>query len=130
MIFVDTSALYALLDADEARHVQAASKWTDVVEQRPSLLTTNYVVLETTSIVQSRLGFQATRRLYNDLLPPIAVHFVDAALHDAAVDLLLAENQRRVSLVDCVSFLFMRRNSMKRAFAFDRDFERFGFELC
>lgn len=129
MIFVDTSALYALLDADEARHTLASSKWTDVVEQRPPLLTTNYIVLETTSIVQSRLGLDATRRLHNDLLPPLTVHFVDAALHDAAVDLLLAENQRRISLVDCASFLFMRRNSIKRAFAFDRDFERFGFEV-
>ena len=54
--------------------------------------------------------------------------FVDEDLHRAAVTALLAGVRRRVSLVDWVSFELMRRRRIERAFAFDRDFERQGFE--
>jgi predicted nucleic acid-binding protein len=34
-----------------------------------------------------------------------------------------------LSLIDCSSFVFMRRSGIRRAFSFDRDFKHSGFEL-
>ena len=45
-VFVDTSALYAVLDADDAEHGRAGSTWVELVEGRHRLQTTNYVVSE------------------------------------------------------------------------------------
>ena len=52
---------------------------------------------------------------------------VDAALHRAGSDALLAAGRRDVSLVDCVSFAAMRREGIADAFAIDRHFAEQGF---
>ena len=78
--------------------------------------------------MQARFGVSAVRRLHEELLPPIAVHFIDRALHDAAINLLFSEPRRHLSFVDCSSFAFMRHAGIRRAFAFDDDFKRMGFE--
>ena len=41
--------------------------------------------------------------------------------------LLEKRNRSGLSLVDCSSFVIMRKYSMTEAFAFDSDFEREGF---
>src|SRR5204863_9249327 len=92
------------------------------------LLSHNYVVLESAALVQRRLGPEAVRVLFHDLLPVMAVAYVDESLHRAAVGAFLAIAQRKVSLVDSVSFELMRNAGITRAFAFDRDFHEQGFE--
>jgi predicted nucleic acid-binding protein len=57
------------------------------------------------------------------------VVWVDAALHEAGLDLLLERRKRRLSLVDAVSFVTMRQKSLVEAFAFDPHFEQEGFSL-
>lgn len=48
------------------------------------------------------------------------------------IQIQLTEEQqrkkRKLSLVDCVSFLTMRRRGIDEAFAYDPDFEDEGFE--
>jgi predicted nucleic acid-binding protein len=61
--------------------------------------------------------------------PLIEVVWVDEALHDAGLDLLLERRQRLLSLVDAVSFVTMQRTSVAEAFAFDPHFEQEGFSL-
>lgn len=129
MIFVDTTAFYALLDDQDESHDAAAALWAALAQRRESLHTTNYVVVETTSLLQARLGVKPARVFHDDLLAVIQVHMVDSSLHEAAVDLLFSESRRHLSLIDCSSFVFMRRSGIRRAFSFDRDFKHFGFEL-
>ncbi len=124
---VDTSALYDLLDTEASRHVEAAGVFRGMLERDDSLVTHNYVIVETTALVQRRLGIDATRALMGDVLPVIDVHWVDDGTHRAAVAALLAARHRSVSLVDWVSFELMRALRIDRAFAFDADFRRQGF---
>lgn len=123
--FVDTSALYALLDRDDRNHAAAAGAFPSLLEE--GLLTHSYVVVETSALVHRRLGPAATRALMEDLLSPLELVFVDADVHRAAVSAFLAAVRRRVSLVDWVSFELMRRLGIDRAFAFDADFQVQGF---
>lgn len=128
MTFVDTSALYALLDRGDASHSEAARVWRLLLERDESLVTTNYVVVECAALVQRRLGMEAVRALVDDVLPVIRVVWVDSQLHDAACTAMLAAGKPHVSLVDWTSFEFMRRQGARRAFAFDDDFWALGFE--
>ncbi len=127
--FIDTSALYALLDRDDEKHAEARSLWAQLLEAQPPLLTHNYVLVESFALVQRRLGLEAARSLQQDIVPILDVVWVDEKLHQAAVEGLLAAGSRTVSLVDRVSFALMRRQRLQTAFAFDEDFTREGFQL-
>jgi predicted nucleic acid-binding protein len=127
--FVDTSALLAILDADEDRHADAATTWQRLVEDDEPLLTTSYVLVETFAVAQRRLGIDAVRVLARDVVPLLEVEWVTGDTHSAAVAALLVANRRGLSLVDCVSFDAMRRRGLTRAFAFDQHFREQGFEL-
>jgi predicted nucleic acid-binding protein len=57
------------------------------------------------------------------------VEWVDEGLHAAAVHELETSVGRRVSLVDHVSFLVMRRHAIRTAFAYGPHFRDAGFRL-
>jgi predicted nucleic acid-binding protein len=128
-VFVDTSALYALLDRDDQNHAMAAAIWLDLIDRGASLVCTNYVLVEAFALVQHRLGMDAARTLENDVLAIVDVQWVTEASHQAGVAALLTAASQRLSLVDCVSFGTMRSLGIQTAFAFDRHFEEQGFAL-
>jgi len=128
--FVDTSALFALLDEDDANHASAAG-WLAGPGSDPNeiLVTHSYVVVESAALAHRRLGHQAARILFDAFLPAMTVCFVDEHLHRTAAATYLAAAGRRVSFVDSVSFEMMRGEQLDRAFAFDADFSTEGFSL-
>jgi predicted nucleic acid-binding protein len=130
MLFVDTSALYALLDEDDENH-PAAAEWLSGPGAEPSeiLSSHNYVLAETAALVHRRLGPSAVRVLFDAFVPALSVFFVDEVLHGRAVAAYLAALRRGVSYVDCVSFELVRDRGLDRAFAFDRDFVTAGIAL-
>jgi len=128
-VFVDTSALYAVMDADDEVHSQARTAWRELIQTGVPLVTSNYVCVETTALVQARLGMGAARALFNDVLPVVTIVAIDEAHHANAVATLLGVNRRNLSLVDCSSFAIMRHRGIAAAFAFDRHFAQQGFRL-
>lgn len=127
-VFIDTSALLAVLDADDEHHDEAVRVWHALAEVEAPLVTSSYVIVEAVAVAQNRLGIAAVRTLTGDIVPLLDVVFVDAATHGAAVSALLAAGRRHLSLVDCASFELMRQLTVRRAFAYDRHFEEQGFE--
>ena len=117
-VVVDTSALFALLDRRDAHHVAALAFWTDPDDE--DLVTHAYVVIESVTLVRSRLGAAAVVALVDDLLPAIRVEMVDRPMHEAS----LADLRRiggGTSLVDRVTLTFAARHGIGRAFAYDAD---------
>lgn len=129
MIFVDSSALVAYLDGDEERHAIARAALQSVLRTGENMLTTNYVVLETSALLQRRLGMDAARALHEVLVPLLVVEWIGPSVHDSATAAYLAANRRGLSLVDCVSFEVMRSRGLTRALALDEDFRAQGFEV-
>jgi predicted nucleic acid-binding protein len=127
-VFVDTSALLAVLDGDDESHARADVAWRKLLASEEPLATTNYVLVETFALLQSRLGLDAVRALEQDVVPALRVIWVQPELHAAAATALLTAGRRRLSLVDCVSFEAMRRAGIRRAFVFDRHFAEQGFD--
>jgi len=127
-VFVDTSAFFAVLDADDENHDAARQMWEDLLTQEVVLVCSNYVLVETLALVQRRLGIPAVRVFQEDIMPVLNVEWVDESLHQVGIASVLAAARRRLSLVDCVSFEIMRRLGIKTAFVFDHHFEEQGFE--
>ncbi len=126
-IFVDTSALYAVLDADDQNHQPAKQTWMDLITREADLVSTNYVLLETFALVQHRLGMDAARTLQEDVVPMLRIEWVTEAHHGSGVMALLTASSRKLGLVDCIGFEIMRRQGIKIVFAFDRHFLQQGF---
>lgn len=131
-VFIDTSALYAVLDRDDSVHDDAARRWQQLVDQRldctvPAVRTHSGVLIEATALVQHRLGLDTVRTLLHDLLGIVEVEWVDARLHERASTALLAAGKRSISLVDWTSFELMRARDIEVFFAFDDDFTAQGF---
>ena len=97
-IFVDTSALYAVLDADDEAHGSAFAAWNRLLDglqtEELAAVTHGAVVVEATALVQRRLGMPAVRALLHELVPVLEVRWVDAALHGLAASALLAAGRR------------------------------------
>jgi len=127
-VFVDTSALYAVLDADDQYHAQAREAWADLLTNQTSLVCTNYVLVETFALTQGRLGMEAVRTFQEDIVPVLQATWVDKPRHERAVSAVLAADRRQLSLVDCASFNAMRELGIKTAFAFDDHFAEQGFD--
>jgi len=127
-IFIDTSAIYALLDRDDIEHKKAKKIWIDLLHSENILITSNYVLIESFALIQNRLGLEAARGFQEDIIPLANIEWVNAETHKSGVSALLAASKRKLSLVDCVSFEVMRNLGIKTIFAFDPHFSEQGFQ--
>jgi len=128
-VFVDSSAMMSLLDPRQEMHGQARAAWVSLLHDEFELITSNYVVVETCSLIQRRSGVAAVLTFTTELLPALRVVWVDPETHTTGLVSLLAAAQRDLALVDCTSFEVMRREGVRHAFAFDRHFQDRGMVL-
>ena len=128
MILVDTSAFYALMDGEDAYHVRAVEWWEKEQLCEGYLGTTNYIVLETMTLLQARLGMPAVRTFRDAVLPVMRQEWIDEETHGRSVSAFTGGERRGPSLVDFSSFETMRRLGVRSAFTFDRHFRQYGFE--
>jgi predicted nucleic acid-binding protein len=125
--FVDTSFFIALLTKEDQFHAKADQAWKSLVEADALLVCNNYTLLETFSLIQRRLGLEAVGEFQRDVVPLLAVEWVDENVHEAGLAAVLTAKRRNLSLVDCISFEVMRRKGVKNAHVFDKHFQEHGF---
>ena len=53
--FVDTAALIAVLNRNDQFHNLADLQWKKLLHSKQNLMTTNYIMVETISLIQNRL---------------------------------------------------------------------------
>ena len=126
MIFLDTSAIYALADKADPNSITAYSRFEEVLKSGEIFILTNYILLESAALLQARLGLHSAILFLKDA-KSFEVEWVDLDLHEEAEKELERIGKRGISLVDCTSFIVMRRRGVQRAFAFDPDFKDQGF---
>lgn len=127
-VFIDTSAFLSVLDAGEATHKKAVEVWERLINIQATIVCTNYILVETFSLLQRRAGMKIVKRFSENVLPMVVVEWVDEALHKSAEDSFLTTSRKGLSFVDCVSFKVMRKLGIRNAFAFDKHFAEQGFK--
>lgn len=130
-VLLDTSAFYALLDAEQRFHEDAKRTWDQLLAsartgQRP-LLTHHAIIMESTALIARRLGMEAVREFHHGLLPVAEVVWINEKLHARATAAMFAAGRRDVSFVDWLSFEVMRDRRIRHAFTYDADFRKQGF---
>jgi len=129
VVFVDTSALYALMSQRDLNHKRAMAQWKQWVKSPVGFATSNYVIVEASSLIQNRLGMQALKEFNAVTLPLMDVYWISEEMHRRAIQILLNVNRRQLSLVDCSSFAVMNELGLNNAFAFDQHFAEQGFTV-
>ncbi len=125
-LFVDTSGILALIDRDDPAHdrvVAAFARGRDL-----PLVTHTYVVIETLAVARRRFGPLVAADIIDRVIPALEVTPVDAELHATAMRDNRAAIESSVSVVDRVSFAFMRREGIGSTIALGADFRTAGFE--
>jgi predicted nucleic acid-binding protein len=128
-VFVDTSALIALVVANDDAHGSAVRVFSRLESQQSVLVTSSYALVETYALLGRRHGNRVIARFREELQPLFDVVWVDRELHERGLDRLLGREIRGLSLVDAVSFVIMEGERIEEAFAYDRHFEQAGFSL-
>ncbi len=128
-VFIDTSAIYAALVADDRVHQAARSALAGLRKQRARLVSSSFVVQETIALLQARIGVKAVRAFHEAFLPLLEVVWITEKHYRLAMTSLLAASARDKSLADWSSIEIMRDQGIRRVVAFDRHFVGQGFEV-
>ena len=128
-VFGDTSALYPLLVNTETAHESVRAAFARLLATAQPIWITSFVLVETMALLQHRIGLDAARDFDEEIVPSLSVYWVDDDLYRRGTDRLWKEDRRQLSLVDCVSFEFMKLKGVTIAFAIDPHFREAGFKL-
>lgn len=125
MIFVDTGAWFASVVPSDPDHV-AAARWLS--QNGEPLLTTDYVVDETLTLLQRRGEIARARRLGEQLFDNklASVSYVTEADIIHAWQVFRQFTDKKWSFTDCTSKVVIEKLNLTYAFAFDRHFRQFG----
>jgi uncharacterized protein len=130
-VFIDTSALYAIFAASDGKHRDAVAIFRNLSRERATLVTTDLVLIESYVLVHARTGRTGLLRFRDAVGNSAWLETILATReHDArAWSLLEQRTDQEYSYVDATSFVVMRALGIERAFTFDEDFRREGFEV-
>lgn len=120
----DSSAILALLDADDADHSRAVAIARRIAaEGRPSLVT-NYIEVEAHALLLRKLGRLMARNWLLTAALPVARVLPEE--EERARALLATRSDKDWSLCDAISFTVIEAREISTAFTFDRHFVQFG----
>lgn len=128
-IFLDSSALYSLVDRSDAAHARVLKVYQN---ERNSFVTHSAVLMESFSLIAKRLhrraaceAVGAARASYR-----VRVVHVDEILLTAAWTRALRYADKEWDWIDCASFELMESRGIRRALTLDRHFTQAGFDLA
>jgi predicted nucleic acid-binding protein len=127
-IFVDTSGWYALVDDDDEDHLAVAG-WFN--KNTFPLVTTNYTFSETITLINNRLGHEKAVAFGSRLMESrsISLHRATDEEEKEAWAYFVKHGDKKYSFTDCVSFIVMKKSSVREALSLDKHFRQSGFQV-
>ena len=125
MIFVDTGGWFAYLIPTDLDHATAAA-W--MIANRTPLLTTDYVIDETLTLLRSR-GQNRIAVDFGTLVfagQMATIHYLTSAEIAAAWNVFHRYADKYWSFTDCTCKVIMESFAITSAFSFDQHFRQFG----
>ena len=129
-VLLDTVGLVAIWDEDDQWHLNALTAYRQMLArwQSTSFITTTFVLLECGNSALRRPYRNAVERLRQDLEMSGRLIIPTESDWQNAWDAYLQCEGGGAGIVDCVSFVVMRRLGIKQVFSNDEHFRAAGFE--
>jgi len=131
-IFIDTGAFFAIKCSSDKNHQNSLSFYNAMCESgKFDLVTSNLVLFETVTLIKGRIGtsFAIEFGKYLRSSELIKIVRVSHDLENKSWTIFDKYTDKDYSFTDCASFAIMKELGIRKAFAFDRHFQQFGFEL-
>ena len=120
----DSSAILALLDADDADHDAAVAAARQIASERRPSFVTNYIEAEAHALLLRKLGRVIAREWL--LTGGLAVVRASPDEEQAAREILARYTDKDWTFCDAVSFALLDARRIRRAFTFDHHFQQYG----
>ena len=118
-LFVDTSVWFAAANRNDRKGPRAKA----LLRAEPDLMTSDFVLVETWLLLNSRLHFAAAERFWDGIWSGIAqIEPVSREDLDMARTITRRFRDQTFSIIDRTSFALMERSGISRAASFDDDF--------
>ncbi|MGI0079647.1 MAG: type II toxin-antitoxin system VapC family toxin [Nitrososphaerales archaeon] len=132
-LFVDTSALVALANAEDDNH-ESATVFREQLRRGKTafklLITSNYVFDETMTLLRARIGHGSAISLGEALKNSeiFRIDWITPELDAEAWNIFVKYRDKEFSYTDCASFALMKSSGITLAFGYDEHFKQFGYE--
>jgi len=134
LLFVDTWGWCASANPKEAQHQQVKQIMETQLDSGNHLITTNFVLDETYTLVRFRVHHQASvglhqkieRLIFGKLLKVI---HITSELEQAAWRIFDRYSDKDFSFTDCTSFVVIQLLELIQALTNDHHFEQMGFQI-
>jgi uncharacterized protein len=120
----DSSAILALLDADDADHGRAVAVARRIASEKRPAFITNYIEVEAHALLLRKLGRTIAREWL--LQGGLAVIRALPDEERRARDILASHTDKDWTLCDAISFAVLEARHVRRAFTFDHHFRQYG----
>ena len=133
-VFVDSWAWVALFNKRDPYHRDVLPAYAGLIAERRPLFMSNAVLYESLHLTQRHYGnavlLEAGQRIFSTIASSrVTVLRTDADIEDEAWQLQLRFPDQRISYVDCLSYVLMRRHGIPTAFTGDTHFTLLGFNI-
>jgi len=129
-VLVDTSALYALANPEDAHHTRALEIHRSLIRRKVNLVLPNFLLAESHTIINRRLGPHAAREFLNVAIQDFEIERVTLEDEWAAHALLQEVSRGKdLSYFDAVAVSVAERLGAEEIFTFDRHFALLGLTL-
>ena len=129
-LFVDTAGWMAMADAADPGHEASRQARDTHLRNGGFLVSTDYVVGETLTLIRARLGLRAAEEWWAQVDASSRVRWerIGAPRARKAREWFFEWRYRNFSLTDCTSFVVMKELGLTTALTTDHHFSQAGFE--
>jgi predicted nucleic acid-binding protein len=124
-LFIDTSAIYALINRSDIDHKQARDCLTLLSSGNHSFVTSNFVISETYTLILYKIGRDTALRVTNGIRDTYEIERVSVTDEDVAWQIINDYDDKKFSFVDATTFALMSRIGISYAFSFDDHFSQY-----
>ncbi len=128
-IFVDTSGFYSVLVKNDDRHTEANHVLKSAASKKRGLITTDYVLVETATLLKSRGHGKLVRIFFDTIFSSsmCRIQWTDLDRFQDVQTFFLKHIDQAWSFADCLSFHVMKEFRLREALTKDKHFEQAGY---
>lgn len=125
-ILVDSDAFVGLLIKKDSHHNESSKLFSEIAARGLPIITTSFVIAETATVLSHRIGQELARIFLDDVVTEgkFPTVFVTESLQQQAIEIFKKQNNKGISMTDCVNVAVMQQIQTVTIFSYDSFYEK------